>query len=119
MKKLGILTSILALFSCGTNGQDFSNIKNIKAAELDSILQTEKPIILDIRTKGEYNQGHLKNALNLDFYSPDFKTKVAKLDKEKTYVLYCRSGNRSGQSLVHFTDFKKIYHLNRGYRTVK
>ncbi len=61
-------------------------------------------IILDVRTPDEYNQSHLKNAVLIDFYSADFSKKIAELDKNKIYKLYCRSGNRSGQA----TEYMKL-----------
>ncbi|MBL7544217.1 MAG: rhodanese-like domain-containing protein [Bdellovibrionaceae bacterium] len=56
------------------------------------------PIILDVRTVAEYQQGHAQNSINIDFYAPHFLEEIQKLDKSKKYELYCRSGNRSGQA---------------------
>lgn len=56
-------------------------------------------IVLDVRTIEEYSSGHLKNTSNIDFLKADFKEQISKLDKSKTYKLYCRSGNRSGKAL--------------------
>ena len=56
-------------------------------------------IVIDVRTLEEYQQSHIKNCQLIDFYSPDFPSKIASLDKSKTYKLYCRSGNRSGQAV--------------------
>ncbi|RYU80498.1 rhodanese-like domain-containing protein [Hymenobacter persicinus] len=55
-------------------------------------------VVLDVRTPAEYATGHLRQAQNLDFKAPDFAEKVAALDPTKTYLLYCASGNRSGQA---------------------
>lgn len=57
--------------------------------------------ILDVRTAAEYQQGHLANAQNIDFYqSTAFITAVEKLDKTRKYLIYCRSGNRSTQAIA-------------------
>lgn len=69
---------------------------NSQAKTLD--FNPELTVILDVRTTGEYQDGHVQNAKNLDFYSGDFEANLKKLDKTKSYVLYCRSGNRSGQA---------------------
>jgi phage shock protein E len=61
-------------------------------------MSNEKTIILDVRTVAEFQQGHAQNAINIDFYSPNFLDEVKKLDTSKKYHLYCRSGNRSGQA---------------------
>ncbi len=56
-------------------------------------------VILDVRTPSEFSSAHLKGAINIDVLNSDFKDQVQKLDKNRTYKLYCRSGNRSGQAL--------------------
>lgn len=59
---------------------------------------TPGAVLLDVRTMAEFKSGTLPKAVNLDFMSPSFKSNVAKLDKSKTYFVFCRSGNRSGQA---------------------
>ena len=56
-------------------------------------------VILDVRTPEEFADGHVEGATMLDFYRADFADELAKLDRDVPYVLYCRSGNRSGQTL--------------------
>jgi rhodanese-related sulfurtransferase len=51
--------------------------------------------VLDIRTPAEFDAAHLGDATLLDFYESDFADRLADLDKDVPYVLYCRSGNRS------------------------
>ncbi len=83
----------------------------------DTISSTDKKhIILDVRTSEEFQMGHIKNAHNIDFYSPDFVTKISQLDKNKTYFIYCHSGNRSGQtfSLMKKLGFTTVYNLQYG-----
>ncbi len=55
-------------------------------------------VILDVRTPEEFAEGHIEGAVMLDFYRDDFADELAKLDPGVPYVLYCRSGNRSGQT---------------------
>jgi rhodanese-related sulfurtransferase len=57
----------------------------------------ENAVLLDVRTAGEYAGGSIPGAKNIDFLSAAFMQKVEKLDKNATYFLFCRSGNRSGQ----------------------
>lgn len=53
-------------------------------------------VLLDVRTPAEYSAGHLEGAKLVDFRSPDFDRQVAALDHGKTYLVYCRTGHRSG-----------------------
>lgn len=55
--------------------------------------------VIDVRTPAEYASGHLQGAVNIDVQAPSFATQVAKLDKNGTYVVYCKSGNRSTQAI--------------------
>ncbi|MFT4658237.1 MAG: phage shock protein E [Candidatus Aldehydirespiratoraceae bacterium] len=55
-------------------------------------------VILDVRTPEEFTQGHIEGAVMIDFYEADFTDQLARLDPDIPYVLYCRSGSRSGQT---------------------
>ena len=73
-------------------------------------------IVIDLRTPGEIELGKIDDALEIDCLAPDFADKIAKLDKSQSYLLYCRSGHRSGQVLevcrsLGFTD---VHHLSGG-----
>ncbi len=64
-------------------------------------LQANPPdnlVILDVRTPEEFAEGHLEGAILIDFYEDNFADELAQLDPEVPYLLYCRSGNRSGQT---------------------
>jgi rhodanese-related sulfurtransferase len=56
------------------------------------------PVLLDVRTAAEFAGGTIPGAVNIDYLSHSFAQKVAKLDKDATYFVFCRSGNRSGQA---------------------
>lgn len=72
--------------------------------------------IIDIRTPAEFQEGHLKNAKNIDFLSSSFTKEISGLDKEKPVYIYCRSGNRSGKSVKDFlhVGFTEVYDLEVG-----
>jgi rhodanese-related sulfurtransferase len=72
--------------------------------------------LLDIRTKPEFEQGHISEAVMLDFYAPDFVEKLKQLDREGHYLIYCRSGNRTGQTIIlmDHLGFKHVAHLKNG-----
>ncbi len=75
-------------------------------------------IILDIRTPAEFQAGHLAGALLIDFYSQTFAGQIDRLDRNRTYLVYCRSGNRSGRSLELFKKlkFQHIYNMATGIK---
>ena len=54
--------------------------------------------LIDVRTLAEFASGHIADAINIDFQSADFSSRVAALPADGRYALYCRSGNRSGQA---------------------
>ncbi|MDP6155163.1 MAG: rhodanese-like domain-containing protein [Candidatus Thermoplasmatota archaeon] len=63
-------------------------------------------IILDVRTSNEFGDDRLVNSINIDFYGETFRDELNKLDKNGTYIIYCRSGNRSGQTLEIMDELK-------------
>ena len=81
---------LCAIFGCSAKG-----FESVDAAEFAREIAKEGVQIVDVRTAAEYAEGHIPNAVNIDVYSSDFADKIAKLDKERTVAIYCRSGRRS------------------------
>lgn len=79
-------------------------------------LDEDAYVLLDVRTKDEYEAGHLAGALNIDFYDHNFETHIDELDKRMKYLVYCRSGNRSRQAMFLMRDlgFEEVYNLAGG-----
>ncbi len=73
-------------------------------------------VIIDVRTKGEYDNGHLENVLWIDFSKPNFKERILELDRNKEYVVYCHSGYRSKKTVIFMKEngFKKVCDLTDG-----
>lgn len=73
-------------------------------------------MVLDVRTPGEFSEGHLRGARNIDFTSPEFRDRVRSLNRNRTYLVYCRSGNRSGNALEVFRElgFASVLHMDGG-----
>ena len=69
-------------------------------ALIQSNSENEDFVILDIRTPEEFANGHIENAINLNFYSLTLIDELDKLDKEKTYLIYCRTARRTGITLA-------------------
>ena len=75
-------------------------------------------VILDVRTFSEMQQGYIPNAIHIDIYKgQDFIDEVMKLDKNKSYYVYCRSGGRSGQACAFMNQagFAKAFNLIGGF----
>lgn len=98
----------------------FGAVTDISAQEAQTLIAQNSGntefTILDIRTPPEFAQGHITGAVLIDYTTPQFKSQLDQLDKTKTYLVYCRSGNRSGRALEIFRQlgFNDIYHLKRG-----
>lgn len=75
-------------------------------------------VILDIRTPAEYKKERLFDSIQIDYYSKSFTHLLNDLDKDKSYLVYCRSGNRSGRALSLFKTlgFKNVYNLDQGIK---
>ena len=92
-------------------------VRDVSAAEAATILMENPEIgILDVRTGFEFDRGHLEGAVNLNYYSRKFKSMLDELDKEKTWLVHCRSGVRSGKTLplMEAAGFKSVIHLKDG-----
>lgn len=98
-------------------GNDVDGVRHVSATEAAEILKKYPSVkILDVRTGIEYNRGHISDATNINYYSFSFKEKLAKLDKNITWLVHCRSGVRSGKSLpiLKSLGFSSIIHLDGG-----
>ncbi|WP_149277134.1 rhodanese-like domain-containing protein [Pareuzebyella sediminis] len=74
--------------------------------------------LVDVRTPSEYNNGHIKKAINIDYYDPiGFQKAFEKLDKTKPLYIYCRSGARSQKAAHKLVGlgFIHVYDLKGGY----
>ena len=60
-------------------------------------------VVVDVRTPGEYAQGHLTGAVNVDVESPAFDSQVKQLPTDGTYLVYCHSGTRAAAAVSRMT----------------
>lgn len=92
---------------------------NLSQEEWEEQLEKDtNAFILDVRTPEEVDEGYIPNATNIDFYlGQEFLNELEKLDKSKSYYVYCRSGNRSGQAcaLMLNAGFSNAYNLEGGF----
>jgi len=112
-----ILATVVFIFNSCTNGQSSPSNSSVSAIEFSKKI-TELPgaAIIDVRTPGEFSQGHLKNALNYDISTSEFENRIASLDKSKPVLVYCLSGSRSiyAVSIMQSKGFKEVYEMNGG-----
>ena len=97
-----------------------ASYNNLTVEEVVTLWKSNPDIILiDVRTPDEIKEtGSIEGATNIDFKAADFKENVSALDKSKEYIIFCRSGNRSGQASQIMADlgFTNINNLsNAGY----
>jgi phage shock protein E len=118
MKKLiaSLFVSSLFLTGCST-GASSASVTNLGASEFLTEAQAQGVVLIDVRTPGEFSEGHIVDALNIDVQSGSFQSEIAALDKNATYALYCRSGNRSGTAADIMADagFTKILNAKVGF----
>ena len=109
------------ILGCATKTEPPTQIAiDVTAQEAFNLIKenTNNPdfIIVDVRTPREFVDGHIENAINIDFNSGAFSDEISKLDRTKKYLVYCRSGNRSRGAVNEMTElaFEDIYHLYAG-----
>ena len=119
------LVLLLFGFSLNLNGQFIKDVQvaekveNVSAQTFLNKINSEKRLqLIDIRTMGEYNSGHLKNSSLINYYNPNFAKNIeaAGYNKSLPVYIYCRSGNRSGRAIKMFKrlGFKHIINLVYG-----
>lgn len=94
--------------------------QKLETDEAEDLIEKNKDsddfVILDVRTKAEYDESHIEGAINDDFYADGHKDFLKGLDKSKSYLVYCRTQNRSYKSakIMEELGFGKIYWMNGG-----
>lgn len=93
-----------------------SNASLSGAEFIETFKSTPNAVLVDVRTPAEFLEGHIDNAINIDFENQSFQSEIKKLDSTKTYFVYCRSGSRSSQavSIMSANGIKNIYQLQGG-----
>jgi len=70
-------------------------VRKVDVDEFEKLWQDKKNIVLDVRTKKEFENGHIPGAMNLDVNAADFDQKIVELQKDKVYLVHCAAGVRS------------------------
>ena len=114
-----LITMPVVTMGCGTvNPVVINESINIQSAY--KLIQSNKGnpdfIIIDVRTLEEFNAGHIDKAIVIDYYSPDFKQKLNELERNKQYLIYCRTGGRSAAAskIMKELGFRTVYNMAGG-----
>jgi rhodanese-related sulfurtransferase len=103
-----VVAALVAIVvSCGGDAEADSGIRVISPESANDILFENPPedlVVLDVRTPDEFRGARLPDATLIDIYEPDFAERIAELDRDVPYLLYCRTGNRSGQARAIMED---------------
>ncbi len=110
MKNIGYL--ILLLFvqiSC-------TQTKSMSITELTP-QDLENAVLIDVRTPEEYAEGHLDNAININWYDENFMNELKTIEKEKTIYVYCKKGGRSASAaeMLNSSGYTNVIDLLGGY----
>lgn len=120
---LTLLTLSLPLSGClaGREAKPAERIiRDLTVEEAAELLRnnTDNPdfVLLDVRTPEEFADERLDKAVNLDYYARNFREELSRLDRDKLYLVYCRTGRRSGLALRMMDEqgFKEAYNMIGG-----
>ncbi|UMB53451.1 rhodanese-like domain-containing protein [Lutibacter sp. A64] len=115
------LTVLVTIFLISCNNKQPSKTET-KAGKIEVVTpadfkeKSENQIIIDVRTPGEFAQGHIKGARNINLFDKNFIEQFADLDKSTPLYIYCRSGSRTSKASKKLAEigFENIYDLHGG-----
>jgi len=119
---VSLATAIVLMAGCAASETvtPVQTIENITTQEALTLIQENEGnadfVILDVRTAREFDEGHLENALNIDYNSGTFQNELKQLDKNKTYLVHCKSGVRSrgAVDIMEGLGFSEVYNMLGG-----
>lgn len=117
---LSMKLTILLLLCFGQDTSKAQVYSNLDVHQCDSLIQANANnpnfVILDVRRPSEYIPQHLEGAINRNYYDTDFTDQLDTLNKEKTYLIHCKSGGRSGNTINEMAnlEFNEVYNMLGG-----
>jgi rhodanese-related sulfurtransferase len=100
-----------------SHAESVSDVRHVDAAKFAEIAaDTERARIIDVRTREEYDDGYIRGAELFDVSDPEWPARIDQLDRDTTYLLYCRSGSRSYQAAAYMAQigFTSLVNLAHG-----
>ncbi len=95
-----------------------TKVENVDAATFKKLIDEKKGMLIDLRTDDELkNKGYIKGATQIDYFGKNAEAVISKLDKNKTYLIYCAGGGRSGEcaDLMKKEGFMHVVNLEKGF----
>lgn len=118
LKALGLLIALSMLMTACSSGSDTATIELVSPERAADVIGEDPAglVVLDIRTPEEFAEVRIADAINVDFYAPDFADQLDVLDKSDPYVMYCRTGNRSSEAIETMRElgFEEVYEIDGG-----
>ncbi len=114
MKTIITICALITTIVCGAQ----TKIENVDAATFKKLIDEKKSILIDLRTDDELKtKGFIKGATQIDFLGTNSETIISRLDKKKTYLIYCAGGGRSGDcaELMQTQGFTHVVNLAKGF----
>ena len=92
------VAALLSISACGSGSTDGGGVRTVAAADAVAVLDSR--VVIDVRSPAEVAEGAITGATVLDFNAGEFEAKIGDFDRNAAYLVYCRSGNRSGQAVA-------------------
>jgi len=93
-----VAAALFSLSACGSGSTDGGGVRTVAAADAVAVLDSR--VVIDVRSPAEVAEGAITGATVLDFNAGEFEAKIGDYDRNAAYLVYCRSGNRSGQAVA-------------------
>ena len=113
-----LIALALIVLSTSVFAQSKTKVENVDAATFKKHIDEKKGLVIYLRTDAELeSKGTIKGAIKIDYLSKDSEIRISKLDKSKTYLIYCAAGGRSSEcvELMQKQGFSHVIHLEKGF----
>jgi phage shock protein E len=98
LKRTAMVALLVAIAACSSGTAEGLGVRTVSASEAVKVLASR--VVIDVRSPAEVAEGAITGATVLDFNAGEFETKIGDYDRNAAYLVYCRSGNRSGQAVA-------------------
>jgi rhodanese-related sulfurtransferase len=96
---MAALTAV-SLIGCGSSSTKDVTGEPAASGDQQEAVSTDGLMIIDVRTPSEFDEQHLDGAVNINLQADDFVDRISELDRNGSYAVYCRSGNRSAEAVA-------------------